>query len=82
VARECLEGREETLGPKHPNTLNASGNLGSVLMKSDDSSQQKHGRLMVEEALKRLKEEHKMPSTHPWVIKFENVLSPPDEAKL
>jgi tetratricopeptide (TPR) repeat protein len=73
--RRALEGSEETLGPKHPDTVNVSGNLGSLLMKKSDSSQQKLGRSMVQDCLKSLREQHKLPSSHRWIVKFEKVIS-------
>ena len=32
VARECLKGSEETLGPKHPDTLQSVNKLAVLLL--------------------------------------------------
>jgi hypothetical protein len=73
LCRRALEAQERTLGADHANTLNASGNLGLVLLKSSES--ERVGRELVTKALASLKSPpHSLLEGHPWIKKFSGAL--------
>merc|ERR1712216_92363 len=73
LKRRVLHAWVETFGPKHNITFNSKGNLGSTLI---NIGQVRAGKNMVEGALNGLRSEpNPLSRNHPWIIKFEKVLS-------
>ena len=73
LKRRVLHAWIKTFGPKHNITFNSTGNLGSTLI---NIGQVRAGKKMVEGALDGLRSEpNPLSRDHPWIIKFEKVLS-------
>mmetsp|Transcript_20513 Transcript_20513/g.39554 ORF Transcript_20513/g.39554 Transcript_20513/m.39554 type:complete len:128 (-) Transcript_20513:116-499(-) len=75
IFREIVEVyRNSSNGGKNIVHCNAEGNLGTCLLRSQNDTKRREGMVLVENAVRDLREIFELGDTHPWILKFQSVL--------